>query len=79
MSNTPHTLHEEFPDQVEQIHVLKVSDPAFAELLREYDEVNDKIHLAETNVAPLQQDHETTLRKQRLAVKDRIAQALRGA
>ncbi|MBN9291216.1 MAG: DUF465 domain-containing protein [Hyphomicrobium denitrificans] len=79
MSNTPHTLEEEFPGQMEQIHALKISDPIFADLLREYDVVNDKIHLAETNVAPVSQDHETTLRKQRLAIKDRIALTLRGA
>ena len=79
MSNTPHTLEEEFPGQMEQIHALKISDPIFADLLREYDAVNDEIHLAETNVAPVSQDHETTLRKQRLAIKDRIALTLRGA
>lgn len=53
LSNTPHTLEEEFPGQMEQIHALKISDPIFADLLREHDVVNDKIHLAETNVAPV--------------------------
>lgn len=79
MSNTPHTLGEEFTGQIDKIHALKAADPAFAGLLLEYDEVNDKIHLAETNVSPVGQDHETTLRKQRLAIKDRIAEALQGA
>jgi len=76
MSNTPHTLGEEFPDQMEQIHALKASDPRFARLLADYDEVNDEIHVAETNVQPTSQDHETQLRKRRLAIKDEIAQAL---
>lgn len=76
MSNTPHTLGEEFPDQMDSIHALKVSDPSFAQLLADYDEVNDEIHLAETNVQPTSQDHETELRKRRLAIKDQIAQAL---
>lgn len=79
VSNTPHTLGEEFSGQMEQVHALKISDPIFADLLREYDAVNDEIHLAETNVTPVSQDHETTLRKQRLAIKDRIALTLRGA
>jgi uncharacterized protein len=78
MSNTPHTLGDEFPDQMEQVHALKVSDARFAKLLFEYDEVNDEIHRAETNIAPVSQDHETELRKRRLALKDRIAQALAG-
>ncbi len=76
MSNTPHTLGEEFPDQMDKIHARKISDPGFEQLLAEYDEVNDQIHLAETNVQPTAQEHETALRKRRLAIKDEIAQAL---
>lgn len=76
MSNTPHTLGDEFPGQMDQIHALKVSNTRFAKLLLEYDAVNDEIHRAETNIAPVTQDHETELRKQRLALKDQIAQAL---
>lgn len=76
MSNTPHTLAEEFPGQSEDIHHLKVTDAHFARKLKEYDEVNDKVHLAETNVAPVEQHVETALRKRRLQLKDEIAQAL---
>jgi uncharacterized protein YdcH (DUF465 family) len=76
MSNTPHTLSEEFAGQMDRIHALKVSDPAFAQLLVEYDAVNDEIHLAETEVRPVTHDHETEARKLRLAIKDRIAEAL---
>lgn len=76
MSNTPHTLGEEFPGQMDRIHALKVSDAGFARLLAEYDEVNDAVHLAETNVQPTGQDHETALRRRRLSIKDRIAAAL---
>jgi len=76
MSNTPHTLGDEFPDQMDQIHALKVSNTRFAKLLLDYDAVNDEIHRAEANIAPVSQDHETELRKQRLALKDQIAQAL---
>ncbi|MCF8706313.1 hypothetical protein SAMN02927924_03517 [Sphingobium faniae] len=76
MSNTPHTLGEEFPDQMDKIHALKVSDPIFAQLLAAYDEVNDEIHVVETNVQPTSQDRETELRKRRLAIKDQIAEAL---
>lgn len=76
MSNTPHTLGDEFPGQLEQIHALKASDTRFAKLLLEYDEVNDEIHVAETNVTPVTHEHETELRKRRLTLKDSIAQAL---
>ena len=76
MSNTPHTLGEEFPGQLEQIHALKAANPRFAKLLLEYDDVNDEIHLAETSVTPVSEEHERALRKQRLSIKDQIAQAL---
>ena len=76
MSNTPHTLGDEFPGQMDQIHALKIANTRFAKLLLEYDAVNDEIHRVETNIAPVSQDHETELRKQRLALKDEIAQAL---
>jgi uncharacterized protein YdcH (DUF465 family) len=76
MSNTPHTLAEEFPDQLDAIHRLKVSDPDFAQLLKTYDEVNDEIHLAETNVKPVDNSVEVQLRKRRLQIKDAILAAL---
>ena len=76
MSNTPHVLSEEFPGQLDQIHALKASDSRFAKLLLEYDEVNDEIHVAETNITPVTQEHETELRRRRLTIKDHIAQAL---
>ena len=76
MSNTPHTLGEEFPGQIDAIHALKAQDEHFARILAEYDEINDSIHLAETRVEPLSEEHETALRRRRLALKDAIAGAL---
>lgn len=79
MSNTPHTLAEEFPDQLDAIHTLKTTDAHFARLLEEYDAVNDQVHLAETNVTPMDQFEEEKLRKRRLQIKDDIAAALSAA
>lgn len=76
MSNTPHTLRDEFPDQMDAIHALKVQNPEFATILEEYDAVNDQIHRAETRIDPVSEEAEVQLRKQRLALKDRIATAL---
>ncbi len=78
MSNTPHKLGEEFPGLMDKIHALKTSNLGFAQLLGQYDAVNDAIHLAETNVQPVANDHETALRKRRLAIKDQITEALAG-
>ena len=76
MSNTPHTLQEDFPQQLEQLHALKISNTHFAKLLEEYDALNDQVHRAETNVDTLESLAETELRKKRAAVKDEIARML---
>lgn len=76
MSNTPHTLAEEFPGQTEAIHNLKISDAHFAKLLLAYDEVNDEVHRAETKIAPISPTAESDLRKKRLQIKDAISKAL---
>ncbi len=79
MSNTPHTLHDEFPDDMDKIHALKISNPEFAQVLEKYDEINDQIHRAETRIEPISDQAEEILRKQRLALKDKIASALSAA
>ncbi|MFN6925065.1 MULTISPECIES: YdcH family protein [Tabrizicola] len=77
MSNTPHTLQEEFPGMAAKISALKVSDAHFARLLEEYDAVNDKVHRAETRLDLLTEAEEEVLRKTRSRLKDQIAAALR--
>lgn len=76
MSNTPHKLGDEFPDQLDAIHALKTKDAHFSRLLEEYDEVNDQIHREETRIDPASDEDETGLRRRRLALKDAIAAAL---
>ena len=78
MSNTPHTLQEEFPHELEKLHELKVSNAHFARLLTEYDEVNDKVHRAETRLDLMSEAEEDALRRKRSHVKDEIARMLRG-
>jgi uncharacterized protein YdcH (DUF465 family) len=76
MSNTPHTLHDEFPADAQKISAMKVSDAHFAKLLGEYDTVNDKVHRAETRLDLLTDAEEQALRKSRAHLKDQIAAAL---
>ncbi len=45
-------------------------------LLADYNKVNDEIHVAETNIKPTSQEHESELRKCRLTIKDQIARVL---
>ena len=76
MTHTPHELHEEFPDQVDKIHALKLSDAHFAKLAEEYHEINRDIHRGETRVEPMDDFHLEELKKKRLALLDQIRGAL---
>jgi uncharacterized protein YdcH (DUF465 family) len=64
---------------MDKIHALKISNPEFAQVLEKYDEINDQIHRAETRIEPISDQAEEILRKQRLALKDKIASALSAA
>lgn len=72
MSNTPHELHEEFPEHADKISALKQGNAHFAKLAEEYHELNRAVHRAETNVEPIEQLAETDLRKRRAVLKDEI-------
>ena len=72
MSIAPNELAEELPEHVAKMHELKISDAHFARLFEEYHEVNRAIHRAETNVEPTDDMHMETMRKTRLALKDKI-------
>lgn len=76
MSNTPHTLQEEFPHDIERLRALKGENAHFARLLVDYDAINDAVHNAETHVTPMDGLAEVELRKKRAAVKDEIARML---
>ena len=79
MSNTPHTLHEEFPAEAAKMSALKAKDAHFAKLLVDYDAVNDKVHRSETRLDLWTEAEEEGLRKTRARIKDQIAAALRAA
>ncbi|WP_112309099.1 YdcH family protein [Pseudogemmobacter bohemicus] len=77
MSNTPHTLQEEFPGEEARITELKTSNTRFAKLLEEYDTVNDQVHRAETRIDAVSEEHEDALRRTRSRVKDQIYAMIR--
>jgi uncharacterized protein YdcH (DUF465 family) len=62
------------PDAVECSRALVQAH--FARILKEYDQVNDQVHRAETNIEPVEQLVEVDLRKRRLRLKDEIAKYL---
>jgi uncharacterized protein YdcH (DUF465 family) len=76
MSNTPHELHEEFPQDADRIHALKTSDAHFAKLVEGYHEINRTVHRMETNIEAVADAVLEDFKKQRLDLKDKIASAL---
>lgn len=75
----PHAIHEEFPNDADRIHALKVSDAHFARLMEEYDAINDEVAGAESRQTPMTEEAEVELRKKRAALKDEIARMLSAA
>ena len=77
MTHTPHKLAEEFPQFTDTLAVLQTADAHFAKLVEKYETANQKIHLAETNVTPMDDIGIIELRKERMALKDDIAARLK--
>jgi uncharacterized protein YdcH (DUF465 family) len=70
MSNTPHTLHDEFPADAQKISArLKVSDAHFAKLLVDYDRGQRQGASGGNPAGPADRGREEHLRKA-VALKD---------
>lgn len=78
MSHTPHELREEFPEFIDRIHELKVSDAHFHRISEEYHTVNRQIHRCEIGEDHLSTRDEEDLRKRRMLLKDEIYSLLKG-
>jgi uncharacterized protein YdcH (DUF465 family) len=79
MTHTPHELAEEFPHDIDRMHVLKTTNSHFAKLFDAYHDVNRAVHRAETGVDPVDDFTSQKMRKERMALKDEIASILAGA
>jgi uncharacterized protein YdcH (DUF465 family) len=79
MSHVPNELAEEFPDQADRIHALKLSNPQFSELIERFHALNRQIHRVETRLEPAADKTEEELKRRRLALLDAINEALASA
>jgi uncharacterized protein len=79
MSKTPHEILEEFPEDAEKIHAMKLENAHFARLISDYHDINRQVHLAETRAEPTDETHESELRHRRARLKDQIWQMLKAA
>jgi uncharacterized protein len=76
MGDTPHELRAEFPDKVERLHALKVSNAEAARLMDVYHDINREIHCIEIDITPASDKTLENLKKKRLMLKDQIAAML---
>jgi len=77
MSNTPHELHDDFPDFADRITTLKSVDAHFAKMAEQYHALNRQIHRSETNIEPIEDLAMISLRKERGALKDKLYAVLK--
>ena len=78
MTHTPHELADEFPDDGEALHQLKVSNAHFSKLADEYHEVNREVHRIESEIEPASDFTLEDLKKKRLELKDQINLMIHG-
>ena len=71
-----HDLSNEFPEHLEKMRALKLSDKHFAKLFTQYDEDNYSIAKYEQGDGVITADALEELKKQRLKTKDEIYQIL---
>lgn len=71
-----HDIAHEFPEFLDKMRALKISDAHFAKLFNEYDEDNHEIKKYETGGAVISEDALEDLKKKRLNLKDQIYQRL---
>ncbi|MFM9901702.1 MAG: YdcH family protein [Polaromonas sp.] len=67
-----HDLAHEFPEHLEKMRELKMSDAHFAKLFSEYDEDNHAIAKYELGGAVITDEALEMLKKKRLKTKDEI-------
>jgi len=78
MTHTPHELATDFPDHADRIAQLRQNDAHFARLAEAYDDINNEVHRAETNIEPTSDHHMTEMRRNRMQLKDAIFTILTG-
>ncbi len=72
MSNTPHELADDFPQDKERISELKRTSPHFAKLADRYHDINRTIHRMEERIEPVADQTEFSLRRERMMLKDQL-------
>jgi hypothetical protein len=76
MSHVQHELADEFPDDHQILHYLKLNDAHFVKLSDAHHDLNREIHRIESGVEAASDDRLESLKKQRLTLLDDVAQII---
>ena len=78
MLGEPHNLLHEFPELEGKIESLRASNLDFAQLMNDYDDLDLRVRQLEELGIPVADETIEELKKERLALKDRLYLILRG-
>ncbi|MEC4749768.1 DUF465 domain-containing protein [Methylomicrobium sp. Wu6] len=79
MLGEKHHLALEFPEYRYQIHVLKTTDPGFAKLHQEYNDLDDEIRRTEQEIEVHSDEFLEGLKLRRLQLKDELYERLKAS
>ncbi|MCY1550454.1 hypothetical protein D9M68_867100 [compost metagenome] len=72
-----HPLIKDFPELRSALHELRLADPDFARLASEYEALDKRICRIEDGAEPLAAAALSSLKQQRVALKDEVARRLK--
>lgn len=72
MLGEKHHLALEFPEYRYRIHILKTTDPHFAKLHQEYNDLDDEIRRTELEIEIHSDEFLESMKKRRLFLKDEL-------
>ncbi len=76
MLGESHDLIHEFPEYKEKIIELRQGEGEFSQLMQEYDDLDVQIRDLEMHDQPVADEYMEDLKKQRVALKDRLYEIL---
>ncbi|GMB79239.1 hypothetical protein NN6n1_00210 [Shinella zoogloeoides] len=76
MWNTNERLREDFPDNLDEVRDLLLSDAILGSLLLEYEELTDIAFLADSGISQVDESEREALAERIAAIRGRIAEKL---
>jgi uncharacterized protein len=78
MLGEPHDLVHEFPELKGKIASMRATNPQFAHLMSDYDDLDARVRQLEELGIPVADETIEELKKERVVLKDRLYTVLRG-